>query len=170
MRRDSQRHAAVVAELDLPLDVAQGVDIVVGATEATVSNAADVAWALNKCGAEASEPLVVAALGHRRERRLVDAPLVRSMSWPWRGGGHRHGRAGAEVDGERDGGDHEEDRWTRRRRSRTRWTRICRVCRRWPEASSLLFFFRFFLFVTRNVIVMFFIFRFFLFFRDYFRA
>ena len=110
MRRDGRRHAAVVAELDLPLDVARGVDAVVGAAEATVSIAADAAWALDKCGAEASEPLMVAVLGHRRERRLVDAPLARSMSWPWRGGGHRHGRAGAEVDGERDGGDHEEDR------------------------------------------------------------
>jgi hypothetical protein len=120
VRRDRRHHAVVVAELDLPLDVTRGVDVVVGAAEATVSNAADATWALDKCGAEASEPLVVAALGPRRERRLVDAPLVRSMSWPWRGGGHRHGHAGAEVDGERDGGDHEEDRWTRRHRSRTR--------------------------------------------------
>jgi len=94
----------------LPPDAARGVDAVVAAAEATGSNAADAARALDGCGAEASEPLVVAALGHRRERRLVDAPLARSMSWPWRGGGHRHGRAGAEVDGERDGGDHEEDR------------------------------------------------------------
>ena len=131
-------------------------DIVVGATEATVSNAADVAWALNKCGAEASEPLVVAALGHRRERRLVNAPLARSMSWPWRGGGHRHGRAGAEVDGERDGGDHDAvaepadaagHEYAVRAVDARRRARCC--------------FFSDFLFVTRNVIVMFFIFRFF---------
>ena len=57
VRRDGRRHAAVVAELDLPLDVARGVDAVIGAAEATVSNAADAAWALDKCGAEASEAL-----------------------------------------------------------------------------------------------------------------
>ena len=66
----------------LPPDAARGVDAVVGAAEATVSIAAELP--------EASEPLVVAALGHRRERRLVDAPLAR---WP----APCHGR-GAAVD------------------------------------------------------------------------
>ncbi|XP_066307073.1 pentatricopeptide repeat-containing protein At5g15010, mitochondrial-like [Miscanthus floridulus] len=50
----------------LPPDVARGVDAVVAAAEATGSNAADAARALDGCGAEASEPLVVAALSHLR--------------------------------------------------------------------------------------------------------
>ena len=57
VRRDGRRHAAVVAELDLPLDVTRGVDNIVGVAEATISNEADATWALDKCGAEASEAL-----------------------------------------------------------------------------------------------------------------
>jgi pentatricopeptide repeat protein len=50
----------------LPPDVALGVDSVVAAAEAKASNAADAARALDRCGAEASEPLVVAALARLR--------------------------------------------------------------------------------------------------------
>lgn len=50
----------------LPPDVARGVDALVAAAEATGSNAADAARDLDGCGAEASEPLVVAALARLR--------------------------------------------------------------------------------------------------------
>lgn len=50
----------------LPPDVARGVDAVVAAAEATDSNATDGARALDGCGAEASEPLVVASLARLR--------------------------------------------------------------------------------------------------------
>ncbi|KAF8751256.1 hypothetical protein HU200_012131 [Digitaria exilis] len=51
----------------LPPDVARGVDAVVAAAEACASsNAADAARALDRCGAEASEPLVVTALARLR--------------------------------------------------------------------------------------------------------
>ncbi|CAL4973453.1 unnamed protein product [Urochloa decumbens] len=50
----------------LPPDVARGVDAVVAAAEAKASKAADAARALDRCGAEASEPLVVAALARLR--------------------------------------------------------------------------------------------------------
>ena len=50
----------------LPPDVARGVDSVVAAAQINASNAADAARALDRCGAEASEPLVVAALARLR--------------------------------------------------------------------------------------------------------
>ncbi|RLM93470.1 pentatricopeptide repeat-containing protein [Panicum miliaceum] len=50
----------------LPPDVTRGVESVVAAVEANASNAADAARALDRCGAEASEPLVVAALARLR--------------------------------------------------------------------------------------------------------
>ncbi|CAO2166810.1 unnamed protein product [Urochloa humidicola] len=50
----------------LPPDVARGVDAVVAAAEAKASSAADAARALDGCGVEASEPLVVAALSRLR--------------------------------------------------------------------------------------------------------
>ncbi|KAJ1285934.1 hypothetical protein BS78_03G315300 [Paspalum vaginatum] len=50
----------------LPPEVARGVDAVVVVAESTGSNAADAVRAFDGCGAEASEPLVVAALARLR--------------------------------------------------------------------------------------------------------